>query len=226
MMYDGSGPIKPYLHPRASVSSPKNVFNQGRISVDIHEGIELVDDQQKDAQVKGRQADTQVERYNIDLDHTSKPVVAVVTIPISAAKPKGLKAVPVAPTVSTRKRKGVVIRDPEEELHDDTPAETQYAKDKGKGIFVEDPKPMKKKDQIAMNAEYARKLQEEEESLAQAKDAQATDVQPKDAPAKGIQYMRRYHGYKNGYKKKPQSESQARKNMIDYLKNTEGFKMA
>nr|GFD08610.1 hypothetical protein [Tanacetum cinerariifolium] len=26
--------------------------------------------------------------------------------------------------------------------------------------------------------------------------------------------------------KKPQSESQARKNMIDYLKNTEGFKMA
>nr|GFD31077.1 hypothetical protein [Tanacetum cinerariifolium] len=68
-----------------------------------------------------------------------------------------------------------------------TPAETQSAKDKGKGIFVKDPKPMKKKDQIAMDAEYARKLKEEEESLAQAKDAQATDVQPKDAPAKGIQ---------------------------------------
>nr|GFD38987.1 hypothetical protein [Tanacetum cinerariifolium] len=55
---------------------------------------------------------------------------------------------------------------------------------------------------------------EEEESLAQAKDAQATDVQPKGAPAKGIQYIRRYHGYK----KKPQSESEARKNMIAYLK--------
>nr|GFA89823.1 hypothetical protein [Tanacetum cinerariifolium] len=39
---------------------------------------------------------------------------------------------------------------------------------------------------------------------------------------KGIQYIRRYHGYK----KKPQSESEARKNMIAYLKNTEGFKMA
>nr|GFD49002.1 hypothetical protein [Tanacetum cinerariifolium] len=47
---------------------------------------------------------------------------------------------------------------------------------KGKGILVEDPKPMKKKDQIAMDTEYARKLQEEGESLAQAKDAQATDV--------------------------------------------------
>nr|GFD53950.1 hypothetical protein [Tanacetum cinerariifolium] len=99
---------------------------------------------------------------------------------------------------------------------DDTPAETQSAKDKGKGIFVEDPKPMKKKYQIAMDTEYARKLQEEEEYLAQAKDAQATDVKPKDAPAKRIQYIRRYHGYK----KKPQSESEARKNMIAYLKNT------
>nr|GFC92392.1 hypothetical protein [Tanacetum cinerariifolium] len=53
---------------------------------------------------------------------------------------------------------------------------------------------------------------EEEESHVQAKDVQA----------KGIQYIRRYHGYK----KKPQSESKARKNMIAYLKNTEGFKMA
>nr|GFC92417.1 hypothetical protein [Tanacetum cinerariifolium] len=84
----------------------------------------------------------------------AEPVVAAVSTPISAIKTKVLKIVPAAPTVSTRKRKGVVIRDPEEELHDDTPAETQSAKDKGKGIFVEDPKPMKKKDQIAMDAEF------------------------------------------------------------------------
>nr|GEX97054.1 hypothetical protein [Tanacetum cinerariifolium]GEX97056.1 hypothetical protein [Tanacetum cinerariifolium] len=154
----------------------------------------------------------------------SIPIPAVVTVSAAkpAAKPKVLKIVPAAPAVSTRKRKEVVIRDPEEELHDDTPAETQSAKDKGKGILVEDPKPMKMKDQIEMDAEYARKLQEEEESHAQAKDVQATDVQPKDVQAKGIQYIRRYHGYK----KKPQSESEARKNMIAYLKNTGGFKMA
>nr|GEV51071.1 hypothetical protein [Tanacetum cinerariifolium] len=223
-----------------------------RISVDIDEGIELVDDQEKDAKVKGRQADTQAEIYNIDLDHTSKvlsmqedtkvqevvnaaklmtevatiaasipiPAVEPAIVAISAAKPatkpKVLKIVPAAPVVSTRKRKAVVIRDPKEELHDDTPAETLSDKDKGKGILVEDPKPMKKKDQIAMDAEYARKLQEEEESHVQAK-----DVQAKDAPAKGIQYIRRYHGYK----KKPQSKSEARKNMIAYMKNTEGFKM-
>nr|GFD05449.1 hypothetical protein [Tanacetum cinerariifolium] len=92
----------------------------GRKSVDIDEGIEIVDDQQKDVQVKGRQEDTQANIYNIDLDHTSKvlsmqedsevqevvevgipvaePVVAAVSTPISAAKPKGFKAVPAAPT--------------------------------------------------------------------------------------------------------------------------------
>nr|GFB93967.1 hypothetical protein [Tanacetum cinerariifolium] len=111
----------------------------------------------------------------------AKPAVVDVSTPISAAKPtakpKALKIVAAAPTVSTRKRKGVVIRDLEEELHDDTPAETLSVKDKGKA---------------------------------------------KDVQAKGIQYIQRYHGFK----KKPQSESEARKNMIAYLKNTKSFKMA
>nr|GFC63870.1 hypothetical protein [Tanacetum cinerariifolium] len=35
------------------------------------------------------------------------------------------------------------------------------APDKGKGIMVEDPKPMKKKQQVEMDEEYARKLHEE-----------------------------------------------------------------
>nr|GFB50310.1 hypothetical protein [Tanacetum cinerariifolium] len=173
----------------------ENVFNQERVNVDIDEGLELVVHQEKDAEIEGRQADTQAEIYNIDLDHSSKvlsmqeddaevvpafkPVVVAISTPISvakpAAKPKVLKIVLAASAVSTRKRKGVIIRDSEEELHDDTPAETLYVKDKGKGILVEDPKPMKKKDQIEMDAEYARKLQKEEESHVQAKDVQAKD---------------------------------------------------
>nr|GFA90963.1 hypothetical protein [Tanacetum cinerariifolium] len=183
-------------------------LNKERISVDIDKGIELVDDQEKDAQVKGGQVITEVATTAVSIPiPAAKPAVAAAITPISAAKLKVLKVVPAAPAVSTRKRKGVIIRDPKENLHDDTPAETQSAKDKGKVILVEDPKPMKKKDQIEMDAEYARKLQEEEESQVQAKDVQA----------KGIQYIKRYHGYK----KKPQSKFEARKNMIDYLKNTE-----
>nr|GFB18758.1 hypothetical protein [Tanacetum cinerariifolium] len=172
-----------------SLEDLENVFNRERVNVDIDEGIELVVDQEKDAEIEGRQADTQVEIYNIYLDHSSKvvtaatthvvaastpipvakPAVVDVSTPISATKPaakpkvKVLKIIPTAPAVSTRKRKEVVIRDPEEELHNDTLAETLSVKDKGKGILVEDPKPINKKDQIEMDAEYARKLQEEEE---------------------------------------------------------------
>nr|GEZ84442.1 hypothetical protein [Tanacetum cinerariifolium] len=81
-----------------------------------------------------------------------KKAVAAST-PIPAAKPKILN-IAVAPAVLTRRRKGVVIRDPEEELPFDTPAETPKVKDKGKGILIEAPKPMKKKDQIEIDAKY------------------------------------------------------------------------
>nr|GFB21797.1 hypothetical protein [Tanacetum cinerariifolium] len=147
----------------------ENVFNQERISVDMEtdEGIELEVDQEKSAEVEGRHADKQSEIYNIDLDHSSKVVTAAATqvaaasTPIPAAKPKVLKIADAAPAVLIRRRKGVVIRDPEEELHIDTPAETPTMKDKGKGILIEDPKPLKKKDQVEMDAEYANKSQEE-----------------------------------------------------------------
>nr|GFD11685.1 hypothetical protein [Tanacetum cinerariifolium] len=124
-----------------SLDDVENVFNQGRIIVDMDqdEGIELVTNQEKDAKVEGRHADN---------------------LPIPAAKPKTL-TITAAPAILTRRRKGVVIRDPEEELQSHTPAETPKVKEKGKGILIEAPKPMKKKDHIEMDAEYARKLQEE-----------------------------------------------------------------
>nr|GEY84740.1 hypothetical protein [Tanacetum cinerariifolium] len=113
----------------------ENVFNQGRKSVDMetNERIEL--------EVEGRQADTQAEIYNVDLDHSSKVLsmqedtevqeaievmttAKLITEIVTAAATQVLKIAAVAPAVSTRKRKGVVIRDPEEELHTETSAET------------------------------------------------------------------------------------------------------
>nr|GEY11214.1 hypothetical protein [Tanacetum cinerariifolium] len=210
-------------------------------------------DAEKDAEVEGRHANKHAEIYNIDLDHSSKVLsmqeddtevqeavevvttaklmtevviatatqVAAASTPIHAAKPKTL-TITTAPAVSTRRRKGVVIRDPEEELSSDTPAETLKVKDKGKGILIEASNPMKKKDQIEMDAEYARKLQKEinkehEESYKNINWNAAFDhVQSKEP-----QYIKRYHGMK----KKPQTESEAHKNMILYLKNTKGYKM-
>nr|GFC57016.1 hypothetical protein [Tanacetum cinerariifolium] len=96
----------------------------------------------------------------------SQVSAASTTIPVAsaivpAAKPTIPAAAPIVVAAYTRKRKGVIIRDPEEELSLKTPVETPKVKDKGKGILVETPKPLKKKDQIEMDAEYARKLQEE-----------------------------------------------------------------
>nr|GEV15360.1 hypothetical protein [Tanacetum cinerariifolium] len=89
---------------------------------------------------------------------------------------------------AARRRKGVVIRDPEETA---TPSTIVYTKakpkDKGKGILVYDPKPLKKQAQIEQDEAYAREYQ--------------------------------------ALKRKPQTEAQARKNMMIYLKNVVGFKM-
>nr|GFC18993.1 hypothetical protein [Tanacetum cinerariifolium] len=118
----------------------ENVFNQGRMvaDMDMNEGIELV----KDAEV-----------------------VAAST-PIPAAKPKILNIV-AAPTVSTRRRKGFIIRDPEEELSSDTPSKTPKVKDKGKGILIEAPKPMKKKSREKMEEEDAKIIKSINETPAQ-----------------------------------------------------------
>nr|GFB46544.1 hypothetical protein [Tanacetum cinerariifolium] len=110
-----------------------------------------------------------------ELDEVQKVVDVVTTAKVAAA--------------STRRRKGVVIRDPKEESTTSSiiPADTK-SKDKGKGIMVEEPKPLKKKQQ------------------QKAKE---------DPTVQRYQVMKR----------KPQTEAQARKNMIMYLKNVVGFKL-
>nr|GEY85986.1 putative RNA-directed DNA polymerase [Tanacetum cinerariifolium] len=216
-----------------SLDYVENVFNQGRMIVDMDqdEGIELVADQEKDVEVLSMQEDDTKVQEAVEVVTTAKLMIEVVTaattqvvaasIPIPAAKPKTL-TITVAHAVSIRRRKGVVLRDPEEDLPYDTLAETPKVKDKGKGILIEAPRPIKKKDQIEMDAEYARKLQEEinkehEEAYKNIDWNAALDhVQSKEP-----QYIKRYHGIKT----KPQTESEARKNMISYLKNTEGYKM-
>nr|GEZ54617.1 hypothetical protein [Tanacetum cinerariifolium] len=89
-------------------------------------------------------------------------VIAAVSEIISAAAVlPTITATPVKVVVpSTRRRRGVIIRVPEEESNAKTPTETK-SKDKGKGIMVEEPKPMKKKQQVELDEAYARKLQEE-----------------------------------------------------------------
>nr|GEZ81782.1 putative reverse transcriptase domain-containing protein [Tanacetum cinerariifolium] len=143
--------------------------------------------------------------------------VSTASATISAAKPSIPAAAPTVVAAYTRRRKGVIIKDPEEELSSKTPAETPKLKDKGKGLLIETLKPMKKKDQIELDAEYARKLHEEINKDIDW-DAAIDHVKQKSM---GNQYIKRYHGIK----KRPQTESEARKNMMAYLKNTDGYKL-
>nr|GEY66125.1 ribonuclease H-like domain, reverse transcriptase, RNA-dependent DNA polymerase [Tanacetum cinerariifolium] len=102
----------------------ENVFNQGRDidDMDQDEGIELVVDHEKDAEVLSMQEDDTEVQEAVEVVTTAKLIT--------------------------------------EELHTDTPAETPTVKDKGKGILIEVPKPMKKKDQEAQEADDLKKTLE------------------------------------------------------------------
>nr|GEW81988.1 hypothetical protein [Tanacetum cinerariifolium] len=142
--------------------------------------------------------------------------IAAVTETVSAAAvvPSASPVKVVVP--STKRRRGVVIRDPKEESSAKTPTETK-SKDKGKGIMVEEPNPIKKKEQVELDEAYPRKQQEE---LNQDIDWEVAMDHVKQK-AKETPYVQRYQVMK----KIPQIEAQARRNMMVYLKNTVRFRL-
>nr|GEU43940.1 hypothetical protein [Tanacetum cinerariifolium] len=130
-----------------------------------------------------------------------------------------LTAAPVRVTAApSRRRKGVVIKDPQEESTTSTiiPAETK-SKDKGKGILVEEPKPLKKQQQIKQVEKYARELKVKLNKNIDWDEA----IDHVNKKAKEDNAFKRYQAMK----RKPQIKAQARKNMMVYLKNVDGFKM-
>nr|GEX28848.1 hypothetical protein [Tanacetum cinerariifolium] len=147
---------------------------------------------------------------------SSETVTAASAI-IPAAEPQ----VPAATIIATparvtaapsRRRKGVVIRDPKSESATSSIifAETK-SKEKGKRIMVEEPKPLKKKPQIELDEEYARKLHEElNKDIDEDEAIDHVKLKAKVDPS-----VKRYQSMK----RKPQTRAQTRKNMMMYLKN-------
>nr|GEX70160.1 hypothetical protein [Tanacetum cinerariifolium] len=109
-------------------------------------------------------------------------------------------------------------RDSEEESTTSSIISTETkSKDKGKEIMVEEPKPLKKKQQIEMDEEYARKLHAElNKDIDWDVAIDHVKLKAKDDPA-----VQRYQVMK----RKPQTEAQVRKNMMMYLKNVAGFNL-
>nr|GEV55420.1 hypothetical protein [Tanacetum cinerariifolium]GEV56901.1 hypothetical protein [Tanacetum cinerariifolium]GEV63773.1 hypothetical protein [Tanacetum cinerariifolium] len=123
----------------------EDASNQGRVIDSDEDAVKEADEVKEytpDTQVEGRQADI----YNIDIDHAAKVLISAAAIPSDV--PETISAAAAVPT------------NPEEESSTKTPTETS-SKDKRKGILVEEPKPMKKKQQVELDEAYARKLQEE-----------------------------------------------------------------
>nr|GEX13798.1 retrovirus-related Pol polyprotein from transposon TNT 1-94 [Tanacetum cinerariifolium] len=185
--------------------------NQGRI----------IDELDKD---DGRQVESQVEIYKIDMDHALKvlsmqedePTKVQEVVDVVTTAKLITEVVTAASETATAAR--VVIRDPEEESTTSSiiPADTK-SKDKGKGIMVEEPKPLKKKQQVKMDEEYARKLHAKLNKDIEW-DVAIDHVKQK---AKEDPAVQRYQAIK----RKSQTEAQARRNMIMYLKNVTGFRL-
>nr|GEY90654.1 hypothetical protein [Tanacetum cinerariifolium] len=214
----------------------EDVSNQGRMIADIDADVDVVLEEVKEVAVDAK-ADQEEAKEDekepaevqevVNVVTTAKIITKVVTaasITITAAE----VPVPTATTTAAvlkltaaprRRTKGVVIRDPKESSTTTSiiiPTETK-SKDKGKGILVEEPKPLKKQAQIEQDKKYARELEAElNKTIDWDEVIEHVKMKAKEDPA-----VKRYQALK----RKPQTEAQARKNIMVYLKNVAGFKM-
>ncbi|GKB52285.1 hypothetical protein Tco_0903038 [Tanacetum coccineum] len=180
----------------ASLGAQEDASKQGRKIADLDADTEvtLID------KTQGRNDEDLMFDTGVlnDDEVFQEPMVNTATttslIPISVAdpvttavkKPKVVttSATTVTPASSRPKAKGIVFHDQEEQAPASTsivsPLQLLQAKEKGKAKMVEPEKPLKKKDQIAIDEEVARNLEaqlqaelEEEERLSRQKEEEA-----------------------------------------------------
>nr|GEV60411.1 hypothetical protein [Tanacetum cinerariifolium] len=216
--------------------------NQGRMidEMDKDDAVVLMDEKEEQKKVEEAKIDesaqedkpTEVQAV-VDVVTTAKLITEVVTAVsetvtaasaiISTAEPQvPAVIITVAPAkvvaAPSRRKKRVVIRDPKEESTTSSIISTEpKSKDKGKRIMVEEPKPLKKKQQIELDKEYARKLHDElNKDIDWDVVINHVKLKAKEDPSIKIY---------QAIKRKPQTEAQARKNMMMYLKNVAGFRL-
>nr|GEY85130.1 hypothetical protein [Tanacetum cinerariifolium] len=155
-----------------------DVSNQGRMIVEMDQDADVVLEEAKEVAEDAKDETEPAEVHEVvDVVTTAKLITEVVIVAsetITAASETITATEAQVPTVTlttsparvtvapSRRRKGVVIRDPQEESTTFIiiPAETK-SKDKGKGILVEEPKPLKKKQQIKQDEKFTRELEAE-----------------------------------------------------------------
>nr|GEU37093.1 hypothetical protein [Tanacetum cinerariifolium] len=161
----------------------EDASKQGRIAeLDADEDVTLEEvDTEKDAKVQGRFEESQAQVNHLVLKHAQKvlslqetdkaepaeveEVLEVVTaaklmteVVTTATTP--IIVAPVPKASAPRRKRGVIIQDPKEASTASLSVQSKVkSKDKGKGILVEDPKPLKRQAQIEHDEAYAKELE-------------------------------------------------------------------
>ncbi|GJU87324.1 hypothetical protein Tco_1294870 [Tanacetum coccineum] len=128
-------------------------------------------------------ANVEVTTANAPTTTIDELTLAQTLIEIKAAKPKAVTSAATTTTTTRPKARGVVVQEPSEFKTTSSPLQASQlpqAKEKGKAKMVEPEKPLKKKDQIAMDEEVDRNLEaqlqaelEEEERISRLKEEKA-----------------------------------------------------
>ncbi|GJU64523.1 hypothetical protein Tco_1246358 [Tanacetum coccineum] len=128
-------------------------------------------------------ANVEVTTANAPTTTIDELTLAQTLIEIKVATPKAVTSAATTTTTTRPKARRVVVQEPSEFKTTSSPLQASQlpqAKDKGKAKMVEPEKPLKKKDQIAMDEEVARNLEaqlqaelEEEERISRLKEEKA-----------------------------------------------------
>nr|GFA84032.1 hypothetical protein [Tanacetum cinerariifolium] len=96
----------------------RQAYKQAEIyNIDLDHSSKVLSMQEDDTKVQEAIEVVTTAKLITEVVTAASTQVVAASTPIFVAKPKTLKIDVVAPAVSTKRRKGVVIRDPEEELH-------------------------------------------------------------------------------------------------------------
>ncbi|GKC60620.1 hypothetical protein Tco_1088218, partial [Tanacetum coccineum] len=133
------------------------------------QGEEVVAEKEVSAADPVTTAGEVVTTTNVEVNTTSAPTTTIdeltlaqTLIEIKAAKPKAITFAATTTTTTRPKARGVVVQEPSEFKVTSSSllaSQLPQAKDKGKAKMVEPEKPLKKKDQIAMDEEVTRNLE-------------------------------------------------------------------
>nr|GEW38675.1 hypothetical protein [Tanacetum cinerariifolium] len=171
---------------------------------DIFDQLEEENRALKEKSFKTTEVDTVAKAYNLDLQHAKKSLACRILMRKSLLKWK-------------RRRRGVIIQEPDETTSSVIVHSEVQSKDKGKGILIEEPKPLKGQAQIDLDEAFTRQLEAELNANINWNDVieQVKRREKKDNLVMRFQRLKR----------KLMTEAHARKNMMIYLKNMAGFKM-